>query len=70
MSYIQQAIAINEFLAPRWQNVPAPGYPNAGIAILRQRGVHTESWWIWLVRVSFCCSLQNNLSCCTQLTSW
>ena len=49
VSYIQQAIAINEFKAPRWQNVPAPGYANAGEAILIQRGVHTDEWWIWLV---------------------
>lgn len=51
ISYIQQAIAINEFNAPRWKNVPAPGYANAGEAILRQRGVHTDDWWIWLVRL-------------------
>lgn len=49
VSYIQQAIAINEFKAPRWQNVAAPGYANAGEAILIQRGVHTDEWWIWLV---------------------
>ena len=49
VSYVQQAIAINEFKAPRWQNVAAPGYANAGEAILIQRGVHTDEWWIWLV---------------------
>lgn len=52
ISYIQQAIAINEFNAPRWKNIPAPGYANAGEAILRQRGVHTHDWWIWLVRLA------------------
>jgi hypothetical protein len=60
VSYIQQAIAINEFKSPRWQNVPAPGYANAGEAILIQRGVHTDEWWIWLVSerawLSLCCA--------------
>lgn len=46
LSYVTQGIAINEFLAPRWQNVP--GYGNLGITILQQRGVHTDDWWRWL----------------------
>eukprot|EP00208_Stichococcus_sp_RCC1054_P006723 CAMPEP_0206141786 /NCGR_PEP_ID=MMETSP1473-20131121/14100_1 /ASSEMBLY_ACC=CAM_ASM_001109 /TAXON_ID=1461547 /ORGANISM="Stichococcus sp, Strain RCC1054" /LENGTH=1124 /DNA_ID=CAMNT_0053536477 /DNA_START=231 /DNA_END=3601 /DNA_ORIENTATION=+ len=48
ISYATQAIAINEFLAPRWASVPATGYANAGIAILRQRGIHVDDWWRWL----------------------
>ena len=35
--------------APRWANVAATGYANAGTAILKQRGVHTDDWWRWLV---------------------
>ncbi len=38
--------------APRWAKVDADGYANAGIAILRQRGIHTDDWWRWLVRIT------------------
>ena len=42
------AIAMNEFLAPRWAKfTDSLGVP-AGISILRSHSIHTETWWIWL----------------------
>jgi hypothetical protein len=50
LSYAQNAIAVNEFTAPRWRK-PNPQNPSEtlGFAILRQRGLHTAKWWIWWV---------------------
>ena len=46
--YVQQALAINEFRAPRWQvNLAANGM-TVGDAVLTQRGLFTDEWWIWL----------------------
>lgn len=51
LSYGENAIAVNEFTAERWQNKPADGLGNAstlGNQILQNRGIPTEDWWYWL----------------------
>ena len=49
ISYAQKAMAINEFGAPRWQSIlAADGKTTVGNAILAQRGLPTEDWWIWV----------------------
>ncbi|KAK9820341.1 hypothetical protein WJX72_009201 [[Myrmecia] bisecta] len=48
VTYAQAAIAINEFKAPRWQNIRVPTGATVGDTILQQRGVNTNEWWIWL----------------------
>jgi ABC-type multidrug transport system ATPase subunit len=42
LSYAQNAIAVNEFLAPRWK---ANGL---GVTILKSRGIHTAGYWYWV----------------------
>lgn len=46
--YVQQALAINEFRAPRWQANLAANGQTVGDATLGQRGLYTEMWWVWL----------------------
>ena len=46
--YVQQALAINEFKAPRWQVSLAANGMTVGDAVLTQRGLFTDEWWIWL----------------------
>ncbi|XP_072999974.1 ABC transporter G family member 48-like isoform X2 [Typha latifolia] len=51
MMYGQNAIAINEFLDPRWG---APNYdkridaPTVGKAILKSRGLFVDGYWYWV----------------------
>ena len=52
IAYAQRAIAINEFAAPRWQNLKTPTGETVGNAVLDQRDIPHEQWWIW------CASLQ------------
>ncbi|KAK9829075.1 hypothetical protein WJX72_003763 [[Myrmecia] bisecta] len=49
LSYLQRAILINEFTAPRW-NIPSsdPKYTNLGNQMLGIRGFQNEYWWCWL----------------------
>eukprot|EP00253_Pinus_taeda_P030408 PITA_30408 len=44
LSYAQNAIAVNEFLATRWQK------PNdlIGWKLLKSRGIFTDSYWYWI----------------------
>lgn len=51
LMYGQNAIAINEFLAPRWDapNVdPTLDVNTIGRAILKSRGLFSDSYWYWL----------------------
>ena len=47
ISYAQRALAINEFAAPRWQNMKLPNGESVGNTILDQRDIPHEQWWIW-----------------------
>ncbi|KAH9292275.1 hypothetical protein KI387_042541, partial [Taxus chinensis] len=44
LMYAQNAIAVNEFLASRWQK---PGN-NIGTKLLESRGLFTQSYWYWM----------------------
>ncbi|CAM6100115.1 unnamed protein product [Calypogeia fissa] len=51
LSYAQNAIAVNEFLAPRWRS------GNIGIQLLQARGIFTRGYWYWLgagVLLAYC----------------
>eukprot|EP00253_Pinus_taeda_P036215 PITA_36215 len=44
LSYAQNAVAVNEFLATRWQK---PNY-EIGVKLLKSGGFFTESYWYWI----------------------
>ncbi|KAK9794008.1 hypothetical protein WJX73_008792 [Symbiochloris irregularis] len=46
--YVQQALAINEFDAPRWQTETAVGGGTVGDGTLNQRGLYHEMYWVWV----------------------
>ncbi|CAI0420675.1 unnamed protein product [Linum tenue] len=50
MMYGQNAIVINEFLAPSWSHVPSNSNSteSLGVQVLRSRGFFTEPHWYWL----------------------
>ncbi|KAK9854778.1 hypothetical protein WJX84_010873, partial [Apatococcus fuscideae] len=50
MFYAQRGIAVNEFLAPRWQTQPYPADPTMtlGNAALMQRSFPVEQMWVWI----------------------
>eukprot|EP00897_Mesotaenium_endlicherianum_P002106 jgi/Mesen1/1923/ME000145S01008 len=51
LQYGQNAIAINEFGAPRWQKLTAPaggGGGSLGNYVLQSRGLFTQGWYFWL----------------------
>lgn len=50
MMYGQNALAVNEFLAPRWK---LPYYDTTvaatiGEAVLKERGIFTKGYWFWI----------------------
>ncbi|GAQ78767.1 pleiotropic drug resistance protein [Klebsormidium nitens] len=58
LSYAQNALAANEYTAPRW-NDPYPVSPivlfgheqtnlTVGDQLLLSRGLHTPRWWVWI----------------------
>ncbi|MCO5582935.1 hypothetical protein L7F22_036838 [Adiantum nelumboides] len=47
LSYAQNAIAVNEFLAPRWKKLTSSGRQLYEI-ILDSRGLQTEGYWYWI----------------------
>jgi ABC-type multidrug transport system ATPase subunit/ABC-type multidrug transport system permease subunit len=48
LSYAQNAIAVNEFLAPRWRKIsPITGRP-LYLSILESRGIFTRGYWYWI----------------------
>ena len=53
ISYAQRALAINEFSAPRWQNLKTATGESVGNTILDQRGIPHEQWWIWCMRLPY-----------------
>ncbi|KAI5084731.1 hypothetical protein GOP47_0000900 [Adiantum capillus-veneris] len=48
MMYGQNALAINEFLAPRWSSLMSPATTSIGKTVLTQHGIFTESHWLWI----------------------
>nr|QVT92286.1 ABC transporter [Salvia miltiorrhiza] len=51
MSYGQNAVAINEFLATRWSSPntdPQYTQPTVGKVLLQSRGFYTEDYWFWI----------------------
>ncbi|XP_024394096.1 ABC transporter G family member 29 isoform X2 [Physcomitrium patens] len=49
MAYAEQAISVNELLAPRWRK-PSPGDATTelGVAVLQSRGLFPYSYWYWI----------------------
>ena len=48
LTYAQQALAVNEFGAQRWQVQSTPSGQSVGDSVLLARGAHLSDWWIWL----------------------
>lgn len=48
LSYAQNAIAVNEFLAPRWQKLSQLTGQPLYLSILKSRGIHTRWYWYWI----------------------
>ncbi|CAM6058811.1 unnamed protein product [Sphagnum tenellum] len=48
LSYAQNAIAVNEFLAPRWKAELVNLQNGLGVTILKSRGIHTAGYWYWV----------------------
>ncbi|KAG0616226.1 hypothetical protein M758_5G099800 [Ceratodon purpureus] len=52
LTYAQNAIAVNEFLADRWNKPPTPGpfsnAPTLGQQVLLSRGLFDRGYWYWL----------------------
>jgi hypothetical protein len=42
LSYAQNALGVNEFLAPRWKA------NSLGLTVLQSRGIFTRGYWYWL----------------------
>ncbi|KAH7438824.1 hypothetical protein KP509_04G032700 [Ceratopteris richardii] len=47
LSYSQNAIAVNEFLAPRWKKLSSNG-KQLYLNILESRGLEREDYWYWI----------------------
>jgi hypothetical protein len=64
LSYAQNAITVNEFLAPRWDK-PYSNTTTLGREILSTRGVFERGYWYWLgVGALFAYSILFNLLFC------
>ncbi len=48
IAYAQNAIAINEFTAPRWKALKVTTGESVGDVVLGQRQLPNQEWWIWL----------------------
>ncbi|CAK9221411.1 unnamed protein product [Sphagnum troendelagicum] len=48
LSYAQNAISANEFLAPRWRKLDANTGEPLYLSILRGRGLSTNGYWYWI----------------------
>lgn len=48
LTYGYNALAANEFLAPRWMNKFAPDGKRLGLAVLKNVGVFPEDKWFWI----------------------
>jgi len=48
LSYAQNAIAVNEFLAPRWQKASQITGQPLYLSILESRGIYTRWYWYWI----------------------
>lgn len=51
MTYGQNALAVNEFLAHRWNlpyNINGNDTTTIGKAVLKERGIPTEAYWYWI----------------------
>ncbi|XP_057859925.2 ABC transporter G family member 42 isoform X2 [Cryptomeria japonica] len=47
LMYAENAIAVNEMLAPRWK-VSVENTTNLGVAALESRGIYSRGYWYWL----------------------
>ncbi|XP_052210664.1 pleiotropic drug resistance protein 1-like [Diospyros lotus] len=48
LTYGQNAIAVNEFLANSWKHVPPNSTEPLGVSVLKSRGIFPEPHWYWL----------------------
>ncbi|KAL3696050.1 hypothetical protein R1sor_010126 [Riccia sorocarpa] len=48
LSYAQNAIAVNEFLDPRWSKPSLVNNSTVSLNVLRARGIKTKSFWFWI----------------------
>ncbi|MCO5595653.1 hypothetical protein L7F22_049698 [Adiantum nelumboides] len=52
MMYGQNALAVNEFLAPRWSSLINPAATSIGKTVLNEHGIFTASHWLWIGAVA------------------
>ncbi|KAG6546835.1 hypothetical protein Mapa_011688 [Marchantia paleacea] len=48
LSYIQNALDVNEFLSPQWSKPFGNSTVPAGIQFIRNSGLYAESYWYWI----------------------
>ncbi|KAJ7564272.1 hypothetical protein O6H91_02G010500 [Diphasiastrum complanatum] len=48
LQYAENAVCVNEFLAPRWHKVVPPNNYTLGYKVLKDRGLFTEGHWYWI----------------------
>ncbi|KAJ7966134.1 Pleiotropic drug resistance ABC transporter [Quillaja saponaria] len=48
LMYVQNAIAVNEFLGKSWRHVPPNSTEPLGVTVLKSRGIYPEAHWYWL----------------------
>ncbi|MCO5612472.1 hypothetical protein L7F22_066739 [Adiantum nelumboides] len=52
MMYGQNALAVNEFLAPRWSSLINPAATSIGKTVLNEHGIFIASHWLWIGAVA------------------
>ncbi|CAM6028215.1 unnamed protein product [Sphagnum balticum] len=48
LTYAQQAISVNEMLAPRWSTIPPGTTKPLGVQVLESRGLFAHAYWYWI----------------------
>ncbi|CAL5359016.1 unnamed protein product [Camellia sinensis] len=48
LMYVQNSIAVNEFLGSSWRHVPANSTESLGVIVLKSRGLFPEAYWYWI----------------------
>ncbi|KAE9604447.1 putative sulfate-transporting ATPase [Lupinus albus] len=51
LMYIQTGLSTNEFLSNTWNRVINGSTENLGVAVLKLRGLQTQSYWYWIAIV-------------------
>ncbi|XP_021608285.1 pleiotropic drug resistance protein 1 isoform X2 [Manihot esculenta] len=48
LTYVQNAISVNEFLGKNWRHVPFLSTEPLGVGLLKSRGIFLEAHWYWI----------------------